>query len=77
VVAPAEADRDEEITEALQLVLESDPFIEADRIRVRTENRVVTLEGYTINEAARRQAELDAWYVHGVDDVVNHIALSS
>jgi osmotically-inducible protein OsmY len=76
VVAPAEADRDDEITEALKLVLETDQFVDADRIQVRTENRVVTLGGYA-TEAAKRQAERDAWYVHGVEDVVNRIVLSN
>jgi osmotically-inducible protein OsmY len=75
VVAPAEADRDDEITEALMLVLETDPFVDASQVSVRTENRVVTLEGCVSNEHTRRQAERDAWYVQGVEDVVNHIAL--
>ncbi|SDD97240.1 BON domain-containing protein [Cupriavidus sp. YR651] len=77
VVAPAERDSDEEITEALQLVLETDPFVDAARIRVRTENKVVTLDGYASSEGARKQVERDAWYVQGVENVVNHVALSS
>ncbi len=75
VVAPAEADRDDEVTEALCLVLETDPFVDADRISVRTENRVVTLEGFAATDAARRQIERDAWYVQGVENVINHIEL--
>ncbi len=71
-IAPAERDNDEEITEALRLVLESDPLVNADQIAIRTENRVVTLEGYA-GEGARRQAERDAWYLHGVEDVINRI----
>ncbi|KAF7962914.1 phospholipid-binding protein [Cupriavidus sp. UYMMa02A] len=77
VVAPAETDRDDEITEALVLVLETDPFVDAGRITVRTDNRVVTLEGYAATDYARKQIERDAWYVHGVENVVNHIALRS
>lgn len=77
VVAPAEADRDDEVTEALKLVLETDQFVDADRIRVQTKDRVVTLEGYAATEAGKRQAERDAWYVHGVEDVVNRIVLSN
>jgi len=77
VVAPAEADSDEELSEALQLVLETDPFVDAARIRVRTEGRVVTLDGYASSDGARKQVERDAWYVQGVEDVINHIALSS
>ena len=77
VVAPAETDRDEEISEALQLVLETDPFVDASCIRVRTEARVVTLEGYVSSEGTRKQAERDAWYVQGVEDVINRIVLQS
>lgn len=75
VVAPAETDRDDEITEALRLVLETDPFVDANLVGVRTENRVVTLEGFAATEAARKQIERDAWYVYGVENVINHIAL--
>ena len=75
VVAPAEADRDDEITEALMLVLETDPFVDAAQVSVHTENRVVTLEGCVASENTRRQVERDAWYVQGVEDVVNHISL--
>ncbi|WP_439687836.1 Osmotically-inducible protein OsmY, contains BON domain [Cupriavidus oxalaticus] len=75
VVAPAEADRDDEITEALMLVLETDPFVDAAQVSVHTEKRVVTLEGCVASENTRRQVERDAWYVQGVEDVVNHISL--
>lgn len=77
VVAPAETDRDDEITEALRLVLETDPFVDASQVGVRTENRVVTLDGYVASDGTRRQIERDAWYVYGVEDVVNRIALRS
>lgn len=77
VVVPAEADSDDELTEALRLVLETDPFVDAARIRVRTLGRVVTLDGYASSDGARKQVERDAWYVDGVEDVINHIALSS
>ncbi|MEN7528339.1 MULTISPECIES: BON domain-containing protein [unclassified Cupriavidus] len=77
VVAPAEADSDEELCEALRLVLETDPFVDASRIRIRADHRVVVLDGYASSDGARKQVERDAWYVHGVEDVINHIALSS
>ena len=73
-IAPAERDNDEEISEALRLVLEADPMVDADQIGIRTENRVVTLEGYA-SEHVRRRAERDAWYVQGVEDVVNRIVV--
>lgn len=77
VVAPAEADNDAEITEALGLVLETDALVNADQIRVKTDRRVVTLSGYVASDAMRKQVEKDAWYIAGVDDVVNQIALTS
>lgn len=72
-IAPDERDNDEEISEALRLVLEADPLLDADQIAIRTENRVVTLEGYAADHA-RKRAEQDAWYIAGVEDVVNRIA---
>jgi osmotically-inducible protein OsmY len=77
VVVPAEQDSDAEISEALRLVLESDGFVAADQIGIRVVNRVVTLDGYTGSAGMRKQAELDAWYIDGVEDVVNQVVLSS
>jgi osmotically-inducible protein OsmY len=53
------------------LVLEKDPFVRADQIRVHTRGRVVTLEGLVPNTTIREMAEFDAWYVFGIDRVVN------
>jgi osmotically-inducible protein OsmY len=70
-VEPPEEDSDDEITDAVLLVLEKDRFVTADQIRVRTQGRVVTLEGLVPNATIREMAEFDAWYVFGVDQVVN------
>ncbi len=75
-VEPAEADSDAEITEALRLVLETDDFVDAEQIGVHTEDRVVTLDGCAVTDAVRRRAEQDAWYVQGVENVVNRIELA-
>jgi len=72
-VSPAEEDSDDEITEALHLVLETDPCVRADQIVVKSQNHRVTLEGWVSSEAERRQAEQDAWYLHAIDQVVNRI----
>jgi len=72
-VEPPEEDSDDEITEAVRLVLEKDRFVRADQIRVRTRQRVVTLEGVVPNDAIREMAEFDAWFVDGVDRVVNRL----
>lgn len=73
VVAPPEEDSDAEMIDALRLVLEKDPFVDADQIRVRAEDRTVTLEGLVLNETEREMAEHDAWYLFGVDNVINKL----
>lgn len=72
-VQPPEEDNDDEVVDALRLVLELDPLVQADQIRIRCRNFVVTLEGYVRTEEERRQAERDAWCLFAVDDVINRI----
>jgi osmotically-inducible protein OsmY len=72
-VSPAEEDSDDEIAEALHLVLETDPYVHAEQIVVKSQNHRVTLEGWVSSEAERRQAEQDAWYLDAIDQVVNRI----
>lgn len=72
-VAPLQEDSDDEIAEAVKLVLEKDPLINAYRIRVTVRTAVVTLEGLVVNKAESEMAEMDAWYVFGVDRVVNQL----
>jgi osmotically-inducible protein OsmY len=74
-VSPIEADSDGEITEAVRLVLEKDPLINASHIRVATRDAAVTLEGLAANAAESEMAELDAWYVFGVNRVINRLEL--
>jgi osmotically-inducible protein OsmY len=72
-VSPAERDSDDEITDAVRLLLEKDPWIDASHLGLRTRDRVVTLSGTLPGEEQKRMAENDAWYVAGVRDVVNRI----
>src|SRR6516162_1767575 len=72
-VTPTEADSDFEIADAVRLVLEKDPFVNADQLRVGVRNAIVALDGVVPTEAERDMAEHDAWYVFGVEDVVNRI----
>jgi osmotically-inducible protein OsmY len=74
-VIPSEEDNDDEITDAVRLVLEKDPFVNADQIRVSTRDRVVTLEGLVPYEKEREMAEFDAWFTFAVDNVINKIEL--
>ena len=70
---PPEADSDEAILEAVRLVLEKDPFVDASQIRVGIKNALVRLTGLVPTEAEREMAEFDAWYTFGVDKVDNRI----
>lgn len=70
-VAPHEEDNDDEVIDAIRLMLEKDPFVNATQIHVTCRNYVVTLEGLVSTESERRMAEADAWYVFRVDRVKN------
>lgn len=72
-VQPPETDSDAEMIDAVRLVLEKDPFVNADQIMVTSKNRVVTLHGLMASEAEQEMAEQDAWYVFGVDKVINKL----
>lgn len=74
-VSPPEEDNDGEITDALRMVLEKDPFLDAGQIRIGTKGGIVTLEGLVKTEAQREMAENDAWYIFGVDMVVNLLSV--
>jgi osmotically-inducible protein OsmY len=75
-VVPPEQDTDDEVSDALSLVLEMDPMIpHPEQIRVRTQNYVVTLEGLVGTETEKSRAEQDAWCLFAVDKVVNHLAV--
>ncbi|MDD5249727.1 MAG: BON domain-containing protein [Rhodocyclaceae bacterium] len=72
-VVPPEEDNDDEIADALRLVLESDPYVHADQIGIGARDHVVTLEGRVSSDGERERAEQDAWCLFAVDKVVNHI----
>jgi osmotically-inducible protein OsmY len=72
---PAAEDSDDEIAEAVRLVLEKNPFVDAAQIRVGVRNAVVTLAGIVPSQSQREMAENDAWSVFGVNRVVNHITV--
>jgi osmotically-inducible protein OsmY len=72
-ITPPQAATDNEITEAVVLVLETDPLVEAASIRVTTLKSVVTLEGIAPSESQKEMAEMDTWYVYAVDKVINRL----
>lgn len=75
-VFPPMQDNDDEVADAIRLVLEKDPLVSASQIRPRCRDLVVTLEGAVATENARLAAEADAWYVFGVNDVVNKLVVT-
>jgi len=76
-VAESETETPQSIEEGVRIALQKDPFVNAGQIRVGVRNRVVRLTGLVPSEAERDMAERDAWYVFGVDDVINEIAVES
>ena len=74
-VSPPMEDNDYEVVEALQLVLEKDPLVNASQIRLGCRDLVVQLEGAVSTESGKAAAEADAWYVFGVNGVINKISV--
>jgi len=74
-VSPAMEDNDFEVVDALQLVLEKDPLVNASQIRLGCRNLVVQLEGAVPTESGKAAAESDAWYLFGVNGVINKISV--
>lgn len=72
-VVPAEEDSDEEVSDAVRLILEKDRLVDASSLTVRTKGWIVTLEGVAGSAAESEAAEEDAWFTWGVNGVVNRI----
>ena len=72
-IVPGEEDNDDEVADALRLVLEMDPLVQADSIAAKADNYIVTLEGQVRTDVERRRAEFDAWALFAVDRVVNNL----
>jgi osmotically-inducible protein OsmY len=72
-IEPDEADSDDEILDALRLVLDKDPLVDPTQIHATCASSVITLEGFVAKGSYRAAAERDAWSLFGVDRVVNRI----
>jgi osmotically-inducible protein OsmY len=75
-VLPPEEDNDDEVADAVRLVLEKDPFVNAGQIRVTCSDYTVTLEGLVPKPLEKEMAEADAWYVFRVGKVINRIDIA-
>lgn len=74
-VVPAEEDSDDEIKEAIRFALQRDKLVHDGNIGVVVRNYVITLEGQVHSETEKNAAEDDAWYIWGVNDVVNRLSV--
>jgi osmotically-inducible protein OsmY len=72
-VEPPEDDGPDVIAEAVRVVLEKDPFVDATKVRVGVRNTVVRLDGFVPTGTEKEAAERDAWCTFGVDNVINKI----
>jgi len=72
-VEPPEEDAPIRIEEAVRIALDKDRLVEAGQIRVGVRLAIVRLTGLVQTDAQRDAAENDAWYVFGVDQVINDI----
>jgi osmotically-inducible protein OsmY len=50
--------------------------VNASQIKIRSRNYVVTLEGAVATENSKMAAEADAWYIFGVNQVVNNLMVT-
>lgn len=75
-VSPPEDDTDAEITDALRIVLEKDPMVDASQVNIQVQDSRVTLKGLVASKGQRQRAERDAWYVRGVHDVRNKLTIN-
>lgn len=72
-VEPPEEDAPIRIEESVSIALEKDRFVDASQIRIGVRHTTVRLTGLVQSEIERDMAENDAWYIFGVDKVVNEI----
>ncbi|MFW5825094.1 MAG: BON domain-containing protein [Marinobacter sp.] len=72
-LSPPEEDSDEELEDAIDLVLERDPSLDVGQIQFAVRDKNVILEGYVTSDVNRRIASRDCWMVPGVHDVDNRI----
>ncbi|MBI5588015.1 MAG: BON domain-containing protein [Deltaproteobacteria bacterium] len=72
-VLPPMADNEDELNDALRIVLEKDRLVDALSLTYSNRDYVVTLNGVAGSAEERHAAEEDAWYIWGVNDVVNNI----
>ncbi|WP_224963388.1 BON domain-containing protein [Geomonas subterranea] len=69
-------ENDDEMVDLIRIVLEKDPLVNASQISIHSTNGLVTLEGAVPTPDNKLAAESDAWYVLGVNEVVNKLVVT-
>lgn len=69
-------DNDDEVVDSLRLVLEKDPMVNASQVSLHSKNNIVTLDGAVASENSKTAAEADAWYLFGVNGVINKLIVT-
>jgi osmotically-inducible protein OsmY len=72
-IRPPEDDNDDEISDAIKLVLDKDPLVHGDQIAVQVRNREVRLCGLVGNAEEKRMATQDVWYIEGVRNIIDEL----
>jgi osmotically-inducible protein OsmY len=72
-VEPEQDDTDDLLTDAVRIVLEMDPMVDATQLKAATAAGIVELSGLLPNEDIHRLVVRDAWAVPGVWDIYDRI----
>ena len=72
-VKPAERDSDDEIRDAIELVLNKDPIVHSDQLTARVRDGRVLLRGLVASKEEKWMAERDVWFIEGVRDIKNEL----
>lgn len=72
-LSPPEEDTDEELQDAIGLVLERDPSLDVAQIQFAVKDKNVLLSGYVESDVNRLIASRDCWTVPGVHAVENRL----
>ena len=76
-VVPPEQDHDGEINDAIRIVMEKDPLLDASQLRFHAKNSEVTLDGLVHSQEHKHMAECNAWLILGVHNVINRIQVQA
>ncbi|HSN71819.1 MAG TPA: BON domain-containing protein [Steroidobacteraceae bacterium] len=72
-VEPRQDDSDDVLNDAVRLVLEADPLVDASQLRTGAAAGIVAVEGFLPNRETHTLALRDIWAVGGVWDVYDRI----